>query len=74
MQGGAKSKNKIALTFAENGESTGIALQPSKTGRSGLSILTPFLCLNHSVGGALPQGYSGKSRTQQARSVLKEWI
>lgn len=69
-----KDKNKIALTFAENGEIAGIPLQPSKTGRSGLSILTPSLCLNHSVGGALPQGYSDKSRTLQARSVLKEWI
>ena len=55
-----KDKNKIALTFAENGEIAGIALAS--------------LCLSHSVGGALPQGYSGKSRTQQARAVLKEWI
>ena len=63
-----KDKNKIALTFAENGEIAGIALATIKD-RTVRSI-----CLNQSVGGALPQGYSGKSRTLQARSVLKEWI
>ena len=47
-----KDKDKIALTFAENGEIAGIALATIK----------------------LPQGYSGKSRSLQARSVLKEWI
>lgn len=69
-----KDKNKIALTFAENGEIAGIALATIKDWTVRLSILTPSLCLNHSVGGALPQDYSGKSRTLQARSVLKEWI
>ena len=69
-----KDKNKIALTFAENGEIAGIALATIKdrTVRSiyidAIFVLEPFRR------GALPQGYSGKSRTLQARSVLKEWI
>lgn len=69
-----KDKNKIALTFAENGEIAGIALATIKdrTVRSiyidAIFVLEPFRRR------ALPQGYSGKFRTLQARSVLKEWI
>ena len=69
-----KDKNKIALTFAENGEIAGIALATIKDRAVRSIYIDAILCLIHSVGGALPQGYSGKSRTLQARSVLKEWI
>lgn len=67
-------KNKIALTFAENGEIAGIALATIKDRMVRSIYIDAIFVLEPFRRRALPQGYSGKSRTQQARSVLKEWI
>ena len=69
-----KDKNKIALTFAENGEIAGIALATIKdrTVRSiyidAIFVLEPFR--RRGIATRLFR----QSRTLQARSVLKEWI